>query len=1194
MTADRHRLIDGRYVVQSVLGRGAHSIVYAVEDAEESGRARALKMASIADGTSQSDMYRAEFNVARQIRHPNIARVFHFRANRAGGAPYLVMERVAGPDFLQATNGGAMDTFCKLAAQLCRALVFLHRRGYAHGDLKPANIMVADWQGEPVLKLLDLGLVWEPHGTHRAEARGTLHYMAPEMLSGGPIDFRSDLYSLGVILYEALAGRRPFAAQGEALLAEIRSVPPVPPVVPRLPAPPALWEAVLSLLEKAPGARPSSAAAAIGALGEAVGLALPLETPETAQAYVRSVPFAGRTDLLSDWESRLDSLQNGRTTPTLFVVSGGWGSGKTRLMEELADRAEMRGVATFELRGHTLDRDREPGPQHVLNRTWQMAENTPCALLVDDAHSLPIEALRSLRSILRMSKRRRLLVACTVAREMVSRAGVAELLADDGDDGYPTRLGLEPLGETESREVVTHALPGKLDRHQASRLHHRSQGNPLFLVESLSSLVASQTEALSRTGVVDPTIDPSGPHADSLETLIDERVAALGDGLRVLRLCAVMGQPAAQRLIADSVGCSVSRMQSLVIRFEQLGLARERQVSSQPGVAMMQETIARRVREARTDDERAEIHRVLAETIRGGLEDPSAYGLSRLEAVSAIAEHFAAAGDLNRAGPYAMQAAVELEAKAQSKRAVRFARLALRAPRGCSLDRQRMLEVLGDALLRLGKGKEAAETLAEAIDAVNPSDDGLTLVRLQTKSAQALGLCRCTREALDLLAAARTRVAAMPGPSEEKSRLECAMGDVLITSREYTEALPHLELARDLAQASGSAPAEAEATRVLGVGLTRMRRHDDARACFERARSLFRKCNDEPRYAAATSGLARALKDLGRLGQAEELYHEAIATLEEGGSADRLASACNNMAVLYQMRHDWTRARRFYERAVQIREGLGVSTVPGWANLATVAAAAAQLGTALHASREALHAAEGSDPMEHADAAMRHAYTWYHVGDLTQAEEAVERALESLHGREDPRLRSGIHLLAGHCYRLRGQYERAGDEYGRSLSIGVETRAFRRIQNALTHIACLHLLEGKSERAHEAAQEALEAGGPDPDVVAMARGQTQYGRALHALGQIDEAADVLARAYATMERVNAPLWRAEVSAALASAHLDKGEMVYFSHYVADCLDAFDIATTDLQDDDLVETFLQDPRRREVFDMIEKAKDQHGL
>ena len=1179
--------------MRGVLGRGTHSIVYAVDDIEAPGEALALKMATVADGTPQIDRWRGEFEVARRIRHPNIARVFHFGAGGPGAQPYLVMERVAGSDFLQATNELAIDAFCELAAQLCRALLFLHRRGYAHGDLKPSNIMVGEEDGRRVLKLLDLGLAWQPSDTRPGEARGTLHYMAPEMLAGGPIDFRSDLYSVGVILFEALAGRKPFAAQGEELLASIRSVTPALPPRLRLPAPPALRGVVQRLLEKTPGARPSSATNIVTALAEAMGSALPVETPDTAQAYVRAMPFAGRAALLSEWESCLASLHQGSAGGRLFAVSGGWGSGKTRLLDEFADRAEMGGLMTFELCGGLLDRDHRAEPPRVFDRAWRRAETQPCALLVDDAHVLSAEALRALASVLRVSRRRALLVACTFAQELDGHEGLAQVLADCREAGTLVTAKLTPLEEAETAKRVSHALPGQSDRDLAPQVHGRTQGNPLFLVESLSSLVVSQTAALSRSGTVASIGDLASFSADSLSALIDERLAALEEGVQVLRTCAVMGQPLSQCLVADLMGCSPSQVQGLVARFEQLGLAHARSVSSQPGLAITQATIAKRVLGALTNAEEAEIHRRLAETIVRGLGTPSRYGLSRIDAVSAIAEHFAEAGDSDQAGPYAMQAAVAYAAKPLADRAALFARLALRPECGCQSDRPRMLEVLGDALFHLGQGEEAAETFAEAIDIAGLSRDELAMVRLQRKRAQALRLCRRPREALDLLETARLSALAW-GPSGEKSLLECAIGEMLIVSRRSADALPHLELARELAQACGSASAEAEAERVLGVGLFFMRRHRDARTCLERARSLFRRSSDEPKCAATTHALAVVFQQLGQSAKAEQSFHDAIGALEETASADALARACNNLAALYHERYDWGSARRFFERSIQIMERLGVSAALEWSNLASVGYTAAQLGAALEDARQAVRAAPENDAVTCADAAMRIGYAWYHIGDLRQAADAAQRARELFQDHDDVRVHSSILLLAGHCHRLQRRFGLASEEYDLALHVAREKQAPSHVQNALTHRACLRLHEGRPEEARVAAQEALDAGGADADVVDVARTQIQYGRALHALGQTDEAVGTLARAYATMKQTHAPLWRAEVAAALAAVYLDTGEMVYFSHYITDCLDAFDIATADLQDDDLIETFREDPRRREVFDMIEEAKARHGV
>jgi serine/threonine-protein kinase len=255
--------------VERVLGRGATSTVYAAFD-EAAGQWRALKVlapepgADPARAAEAAQRFAREAALARRLDHPAIARLHG--AGRDGGLDWLLMELLPGTDLRRYTQPARLlpeAVVVRLGARLADALAHAHAAGVVHRDLKPANVMV-DWSSDRVA-LTDFGLA---RGADAASTRtglvlGSPAYMAPEQLAGAPPGPAADLYALGVLLFELLAGRRPFDAPAlGALLRQVASEP-----APRLTAvSPALADLVDALLAKAPAQRPPSAAAVSAAL----------------------------------------------------------------------------------------------------------------------------------------------------------------------------------------------------------------------------------------------------------------------------------------------------------------------------------------------------------------------------------------------------------------------------------------------------------------------------------------------------------------------------------------------------------------------------------------------------------------------------------------------------------------------------------------------------------------------------------------------------------------------------------------------------------------------------------------------------------------------------------------------------------------------------------------------------------------
>ena len=214
----------GRYRIVRLLGAGGMGAVY---EAEQESPRRTVALKIIKPGLATPELvhrFQQEADALGRLQHPGIARIYEASTADTGFGPqpYFAMELIHGPSLLAYADTHRLSTpqRLELAARVCDAVQHAHQRGIIHRDLKPANILV-DETGQP--KVLDFGVARMIGGeasatlqTHRGELVGTLAYMSPEQITADPLDVdtRSDVYALGVILYELLAGRLPHPPSG--------------------------------------------------------------------------------------------------------------------------------------------------------------------------------------------------------------------------------------------------------------------------------------------------------------------------------------------------------------------------------------------------------------------------------------------------------------------------------------------------------------------------------------------------------------------------------------------------------------------------------------------------------------------------------------------------------------------------------------------------------------------------------------------------------------------------------------------------------------------------------------------------------------------------------------------------------------------------------------------------------------------
>ena len=360
-------VLAGRYVLRGEIGRGGMGIVYRAHD-PHLDRDVAVKLIPSHLLTEESEQrFRREARVVARMDHPAIVAVFDFGRHREGSGDqkslFLVMPLIEGVSLRDRLRAGSSGLAAKLeiVAVIAEALAYSHARGVVHRDVKPENVMLSQEMGQERVRVMDFGLarVLADKGLTQTGAMiGTVNYMSPELVDGKPFDGKTDVFSLGAVFYECLAGRPPFLGNIVQVLRQISDQEP-PDWQAQAQLGELLSESVLARLDglvrrclaKEPERRPTAAELAFE-LAEVRGMIAEGSRPEAAAHPIapspafdrrqaeRPPPLVGREKQIAELAAALDRLARGELQ--LFFVSGLGGVGKSRLLEAFEELAQPR------------------------------------------------------------------------------------------------------------------------------------------------------------------------------------------------------------------------------------------------------------------------------------------------------------------------------------------------------------------------------------------------------------------------------------------------------------------------------------------------------------------------------------------------------------------------------------------------------------------------------------------------------------------------------------------------------------------------------------------------------------------------------------------------------------------------------------------------------------------------------------
>ena len=618
------RLVDGRYRIVRRLGRGSSKEVFLAHDLRLDREVALAIVPAGVRGTSVRERLNREAKLmARLDEDANVVTIYDISED--DGIPYVVARYMSGgslADRLSQAPAGHLDVAdaVRLATEIVGGLAHAHARGVVHRDVKPSNVWL-DADGHAALG--DFGIALsadETRLTAEGGLIGTALYVSPEQARGGPVDARSDLYSLGITLYEMLCGRPPFSGTtAMEVVAQHLEASPTLPAALNSAIPPAVERLVLALLAKLPDDRPRSADAVRAELSAAAaesdgGVGAPpprgyADAPDAPLAVPERAPlgggstgaFVGRTSELGRLNAHLAAVVAGATR--LVVLSGEPGIGKTRLVGELMRSARACGARVLYGGGDedgTLSyqpfvemlREYVPGEVDMLRAAGLEAELAEVGRLMPDARLA--EPSRDTTGDPDL-QRFRLFQAVASVFGQAAQTGPLVLVLDDLQwADRPTRQmlrhlvrsarlprtlivavrrseGVAALTSSLMRERdLDHITVGGLARAESQQLvaTRMPAAEPALVARLVDDtdgnplFLGEVLRSLDETGAADhETVLEELDLPDSITEVVEQRLRRLGSGtVDVLRAAAVAGRDFQLQVLQHALECSPERV----------------------------------------------------------------------------------------------------------------------------------------------------------------------------------------------------------------------------------------------------------------------------------------------------------------------------------------------------------------------------------------------------------------------------------------------------------------------------------------------------------------------------------------------------------------------------------------------------------------------------------------------------------
>lgn len=906
--------ITGYRIIEEI-GLGGIGRVYKAVDLDE--RIVALKVL-LSQEPKDIERFKKEFLCLSNISHPNIVSVYDF-GYASKTEPYFSMEFIQGKDSRTCFQKLDYQKLYSIILQICQTLEFLHARGIIHGDIKPSNILIIE-DDYPKVKFTDFGFVEYGKAIDFNQWKGTIPYIAPEIIRGEEYNHQADLYSLGVTLYEAITGDLPFKERDLMNLAKAHlDIEPESPE--KIKIPDKLKEVILKLLKKDPIDRYYSVREVVEDLKEFRDISSKEDEFLLGRSLIASAQFVGRGKELSLLRKAFEQAQPGQLKFILLI--GEFGVGKTRLLKEFKDFVQVNNGTVVWKTSPDIGETFFTKSKNLIKGPY------PLVLIIDDFQNAQSEAVEQLLDLVGEIKNERVLICLNLENNFTTsdkdkKSSAIESKIEQALKENLFKIVLEPLDQDETVELINSAPKWRNQVEKIADLFYQKTGGNPFLIVSVLFFLLEQGH-LTR---IDDfwVINPEGfkkidlPEAYFSE--VKQRLSRLSsESLNLVRVASVFGSELVFDLLVQISGYSKEKAKECLEEIFKEKILKTGVSSPGEKLVFINSLVKDLIYNEIEEEKRKTLHEVSGKILE------RCYSNNLEQIIDELAFHFVEAENKELGLKYSFLAGEKAERENNHGKAVEHYQNALKLYQEDFVfslaSKEEVLIKLASQYEDIGDFTKAFDLYSEALRLLKDKGEGIEKTLDLYRRIGSLRLKKGDyNQGIKLLNESLSLAEEEKFP-KEFSMIYLTLGWAYKTQSDYPQAISLFRKASKLAERADYSKGIALAFNGLGVIYWTTGRYDKALNLYTKALKIFEELKDQNGLATIYTNLGLLYRDKAKILEAIECFEKSLFYQEKLGNIRKLSILYNDLSLAYLSLGDWDKSGECQHKSLDLKKKIG-------------------------------------------------------------------------------------------------------------------------------------------------------------------------------------------------------------------------------------------------------------------------------